>query len=159
MFGSFGGEIIIHIHFNKTLQDYLQRPLLRMFSSRPFRSRIFLQAVILHLARAAQAVWKAWHRWARIWACGAPHCNFTDTAQMAVSSSRIRAALQAGQIGLAADMLGRQPTVSGPIIMGISVAGLDFPQPTLNLAVVWNLPLACMLSRQNLNGLMGSASS
>ena len=33
----------------------------------------------------------------------------TDTGQMAISSSRIRAALQAGQIDLAADMLGRQP--------------------------------------------------
>ena len=63
-----------------------------------------------------------------------PIAILTDKAQMAVSSSRIRAALQAGQIGLAADMLGRQPTVSGPIIMGDQRGRLlDFPTANLEL--------------------------
>ena len=63
-----------------------------------------------------------------------PIAIFTDTEQMVVSSSRIRAALQAGQIDLAADMLGRQPSVSGPIIMGDQRGRLlDFPTANLEL--------------------------
>ena len=44
------------------------------------------------------------------------------------------AALQAGQIDLAADMLGRQPSISGPIVMGDQRGRfLDFPTANIEL--------------------------
>ena len=59
---------------------------------------------------------------------------FTDTGQMPISSSRIRAALQAGQINLAAEMLGRQPSISGPVVMGDQRGRLlNFPTANLEL--------------------------
>ena len=59
---------------------------------------------------------------------------FADTGQMPISSSRIRAALQAGQMDLAAEMLGRQPSISGPVVMGDQSGRLlNFPTANLKL--------------------------
>lgn len=130
-----GVEVIIHIHFNKRLQElspeaFVEDVLIKAFSvTHLFAGSDFAfgksrAGSMESLAQMGKGFGLEVH----------PIEIFTDTAQMAVSSSRIRAALQAGQIGLAADMLGRQPSVSGPIIMGDQRGRLlDFPTANLEL--------------------------
>mgnify|MGYP005748621201 CR=1 FL=1 len=130
-----GVEIIIHIHFDKTLQElspeaFVEDVLIKAFSvTHLFAGSDFAfgksrAGSMESLAQMGKDVGVAVH----------PISILTDTAQMAVSSSRIRAALQAGQIDLAADMLGRQPSVSGPSIMGDQRGRLlDFPTANLEL--------------------------
>ena len=55
-----------------------------------------------------------------------------DTHQMALSSTRIRAALQAGQVDMAADMLGRPYKISGLVAKG-DQRGRTIGFPTANL--------------------------
>ena len=57
-----------------------------------------------------------------------------DSHQMVISSSRIRAALQAGQVDLAADMLGRPFVISGAVLSG-DKRGRTIGFPTANLAL------------------------
>ena len=57
-----------------------------------------------------------------------------DSHQMVISSSRIRAALQAGQVDLAAAMLGRPFAISGPVLSG-DKRGRTIGFPTANLAL------------------------
>lgn len=58
----------------------------------------------------------------------------TDDNKMVVSSSRIRAALQAGQVGLAADMLGAPHQISGIVAQGDQRGRLlDFPTANLDM--------------------------
>lgn len=130
-----GVEIIIHIHFNKTLQElspeaFVEDVLIKAFSvTHLFAGSDFgfgksRAGSMESLAQMGEGFGLAVY----------PIAIITDTEKMAVSSSRIRAALQAGQIDLAADMLGRQPSVSGPIIMGDQRGRLlDFPTANLEL--------------------------
>ena len=55
-----------------------------------------------------------------------------DSHQMALSSTRIRAALQAGQVDMAADMLGRPYKISGLVAKG-DQRGRTIGFPTANL--------------------------
>jgi riboflavin kinase/FMN adenylyltransferase len=58
----------------------------------------------------------------------------TDENGAVISSSRIRAALQAGQPGLAAEMLGRPPVLAGPVLTGDQRGRqLDFPTANIQL--------------------------
>merc|ERR1712185_101200 len=57
-----------------------------------------------------------------------------DNKSATVSSSRVRAALQAGRIDDAAEMLGRPPTICGTIEHGDKRGRLlDFPTANFNL--------------------------
>ncbi len=130
-----GVDIIIHIHFNKTLQElspeaFVEDVLIKAFSIRHFfagrdfafgKSRAGSMESLAQMGKGfGLAVY--------------PIAIFTDTEHMVVSSSRIRAALKAGRVGLAAEMLGRQPSVSGLIIMGDQRGRLlDFPTANLEL--------------------------
>ena len=58
-----------------------------------------------------------------------------DEHSATISSSRIRAALQSGQITLAASMLGHDPVISGPVLQGDQRGRLlSFPTANLSLA-------------------------
>ena len=130
-----GVDIIIHIHFNKTLQElspeaFVENVLVKAFSvmhlfaGSDFEFGKSRAGSMESLAQMGKGLGFVVH----------PITILTDTAQKAVSSTRIRAALQAGQIGSAAHMLGRQPTVSGPIIMGDQRGRLlGFPTANLEL--------------------------
>ena len=63
-----------------------------------------------------------------------PVALLNDSQNMAISSSRIRAALQAGQIELATQMLGRPHRISG-IIQSGDKRGRQLAFPTANLAL------------------------
>ena len=63
-----------------------------------------------------------------------PVTLLTDENKMVISSSRIRAALQAGQVGLAADMLGTPHQISGEVLTGDQRGRLlDFPTANLGM--------------------------
>lgn len=57
-----------------------------------------------------------------------------DEHSATISSSRIRAALQSGQIALASSMLGHDPVISGPILQG-DQRGRLLSFPTANLSM------------------------
>jgi riboflavin kinase/FMN adenylyltransferase len=130
-----GVEIIIHIHFNKILQKlspeaFVEDVLIKAFSVKhlfagsDFEFGKSRAGSMDSLAKMGKDLGLAVH----------PIDIFTDKGQMAVSSSRIRAALQAGQIDLATDMLGRRPSVSGLVVMGDQRGRLlDFPTANLEL--------------------------
>lgn len=63
-----------------------------------------------------------------------PVTLLNDSQNMAISSSRIRAALQAGQLDLAAQMLGRAHILSGEVIMG-DQRGRQLDFPTANFSM------------------------
>ncbi len=130
-----GVQQVIYVHFNKMLQelspeDFFEEVLIKAFSIRNlFAGSDFAfgksrAGSMDSLAEMGKGFGLDVH----------PVGLFTDTGQMAISSSRIRAALQAGQIDLAADMLGRQPSISGPIVMGDQRGRLlNFPTANLEL--------------------------
>lgn len=61
-----------------------------------------------------------------------------DQHHMVISSSRIRAALQAGQVDLAADMLGRAPVIAGEVSQG-DQRGRTIGFPTANVSLAERL--------------------
>ena len=130
-----GVEIIIHIHFNKKLQElspeaFVEDVLIKAFSI----THLFAGSDFAFGKSRAGSMESLADMGKGFGLAVYPIAIFTDTEQMVVSSSRIRAALQAGQIDLAADMLGRQPYVSGPVIIGDQRGRLlDFPTANLEL--------------------------
>ena len=61
-----------------------------------------------------------------------------DQHHMVISSSRIRAALQAGQVDLAAEMLGRPPVIAGTVVQG-DQRGRTIGFPTANVSLAEQL--------------------
>ncbi len=130
-----GVKIIIHIHFNKTLQELSPETFVKEVLVKAFSVKHLFAGSDFAFGKSRAGSMESLAQMGKDFGLAVhPIAILKDTAQMAVSSSRIRAALQAGQIGLAADMLGRQPTVSGPIIMGDQRGRLlDFPTANLEL--------------------------
>ena len=124
-----GVQHAIHVHFDKMLQEllpevFVEDVLIKAFSIR----HLFAGSDFAFGKSRAGSMDSLTEMGKRFGLVVHPVELCTDTGQMAISSSRIRAALQAGQIDLAADMLGRQPSVSGPIGRGDQRGRLwDFP--------------------------------
>lgn len=130
-----GVQLIIHVQFDKTLQEY---------SPEAFVEKVLIQAFsVKHLFAGADFAFGKGRAgsMALLAQMGQPFGLTVqpvdihkDIGQVAVSSSRIRTALQAGQIDLAREMLGRAPSVCGQVIMGDQRGRLlDFP--TANVAL------------------------
>ena len=129
-----GADIIVNITFDEALRvsspeefvDEVLRPLeiVHLFAGADFAFGKGRSGSIDMLAeRAAQYGMKA-----------TAVSLAVDDHQMVISSSRIRAALQAGQVDLAADMLGRPFVISGAVLSG-DKRGRTIGFPTANLAL------------------------
>ena len=130
-----GVQYVIHVHFNKTLQElspevFVEDVLIKAFSVR----YLFAGSDFAFGKSRAGSMNSLAEMGKRFGLDVHPVDLFADTGQMPISSSRIRAALQAGQINLAAEMLGRQPSISGPVVMGDQRGRLlNFPTANLKL--------------------------
>ena len=135
---SYGADVIVQIAFNDDL---------RIASPEEFVEEILAPLQIIHLfagrdfafgkARAGDI--------AHLTALGRPFdmkvtgvSLAIDEHHMVISSSRIRAALQAGQVDLATDMLGRAPMIAGTVIKG-DQRGRTIGFPTANLSLASQL--------------------
>lgn len=130
-----GVQVIIHIQFDKTLQElspeaFVKTVLVEAFSVR----HLFAGSDFAFGKRRAGSMTSLAEMGRSFGLTVQPVVIYKDTGQVPISSSRIRSALQAGQVELAAEMLGRAPSVSGQVVMGDQRGRqLDFPTANLEL--------------------------
>ena len=131
-----GVQHVIHVHFDKMLQELSPETFVEDVLAKAFSVRYLFAGSDFAFGKSRAGSMDSLAEMGKGFGLVVhPVDLLTDTGQMAISSSRIRAALQAGQIDLAADMLGRQPSVSGPVVIGDQRGRLlNFPTANLELS-------------------------
>ena len=130
-----GVQLVVHVKFDKNLQEhspeaFVEAVLMRAFSVK----HLFAGSDFAFGKGRAGSMASLAQMGQPLGLTVQPVDIYKDTGQVAVSSSRIRSALQSGQIELASEMLGRAPSVSGEVVMG-DQRGRLLNFPTANVAL------------------------
>ena len=116
---SLGADALLLIPFDKTFSEQTGEQFHpRVWRAISAKSTAFASARILFSATNAAAMWRCCKNWARNWDFTVHGLAAVSLDGQAVSSTRIREAIRAGDFDAASQMLGRPYAICGKVVEG-----------------------------------------